>query len=168
MYSTMKKLSLLTILMALFFVATTAKGADLAGNSIKLAGNSNTSLGNFEIKELPAATVNGESLRSFELTYEKAQKSVLIYLDERAKCRDYVVRSKNLEVAYRCKKGSFGVQLVPAKHVKYKPELNELFLAHEEFAKQQQISEGGQSIEESLGIIASYYPNLLRHTDLMN
>ncbi len=164
----MKKLSIFFILTVLSFVAIKAYATDLPESSIKLTGNSNTHLGNFEIKELPMANMNGESLRTFELTYEKAQKTVLIYLDERAKCRDYVVRSKNLEVSYRCKKGSFGVQLVSGKFAKYKPELNDLFLAHEEFEKQKQISEGSQSIEESLGIIASYYPNLLNRIDLLN
>jgi len=112
--------------------------------------------------------VNGELLRTFELTYEKAQKTVLINLDERANCRDYVVRSKNLEVRYVCKKTSFGVQLVTGKNMKYDPALNALFLAEDEFAKQKSISEGSLPIAEALGLIASYYPNLLKRPDLLN
>ena len=164
----MKKLSIFIFVLIAVFGAVKVNASDLAVNSINLKGNSNTNLGNFEIKELPLAIVNGESMRTFELTYEKAQKTVLIYLNERANCKDYLVRSKNLEVAYRCKKEAFGVQLIPLKHAKYKPEINALFLSQNEFEKQRLISEGGQSIEVSLGIIASYYPNLLNRIDLLD
>jgi len=145
-----------------------ANATDLEGNSINLKGNSNTSLGDYAIKELPPVNINGEMMRTFELTYEKAQKTVLIYLDERSSCRDYIVRSKNLEVRYACKKTSFGAQLLSGKQMKYKPELNALFLAQDEFEKQQKISEGGITVATALGLIASYYPNLLKSTNLLN
>lgn len=164
----MKLLTQLFTLLMITFGFMSVNGADLAGNSINFKGNSNTLLGNYEIRELPQVNMNGEEMRAFELTYEKAQKSVLIYLDQRAKCRDYIVRSKNLEICYSCNKTAFGAQLLGGKHMKYKPELNALFLAQDEFEKQRKISEGGLPIESALGIIASYYPNLLKRTDLLN
>ena len=162
----MKQFSLLLLLLA--FCAITTNATDLAGKSINLKGNSNTHLGNYEVKELAPVNLNGEMLRAFELTYEKAQKPVFIYLDERSNCRDYIVRSKNLEVRYVCKKSSFGAQLLTAKQIKYKPELNSLFLAQDEFEKQQKISEGGLPVDSALGLIASYYPGLLKSSDLLN
>jgi len=162
----MKQLSLL-LLLTIFF-AVNANATDLAGNSINLKGNSNTALGMYEIKELPPVNVNGELMRTFELTYEKAQKPVMIYLGERTNCKDYIVRSKNLEVRYACKKTSFGAQLLSGKQVKYDPALNALFLSHDEFEKQQKIADGALPIASALGLIASYYPNLLTHTDLLN
>jgi hypothetical protein len=164
----MKKLSLLIIMLILLLGVINANATDLAGNSINFKGNSNTGLGNYEIKELPPANLYGELMRTFELTYENAQKSVLIYLNERSNCRDYIVRSKNLEIGYRCKKTSFGAELLTGKYMKYKPELNALFLAQDEFEKQQKISEGGLAVETALGMIASYYPNLLKRSDLLN
>ena len=162
----MKKFTILLLLLTLFVVSTNA--TDLEGNSINLKGTSNTSLGDYQIKELPPVTVNGEMMRAFELTYEKAQKPVLIYLNERTNCRDYIVRSKNLEVRYACKKTSFGAQLLSAKQMKYKPELNALFLSPDEFEKQQKIAEGGLPVASALSLIASYYPSLLKTTDLLN
>ena len=106
----MKQLTFLFFLLT--FCAVSTNATDLSGNSINLKGNSNTILGSFEIKELPPVDMKGDMMRAFELTYEKAQKSVLIYLNERANCRDYIVRSKNLEVKYVCKKTSFGAQLL--------------------------------------------------------
>ncbi len=164
----MKQLTLLFTLLMLTLGAINSNATDLPDNSINLKGDSNTALGNFEIKELPPVDINGEQMRAFELTYEKAQKTVFIYLDQRANCRDYIVRSKNLEVCYSCKKSSFGAQLLAGKHMKYKPELNALFLAQDEFEKQRKISEGGLPIESALGMIASYYPNLLKRSDLLN
>ena len=164
----MKKLTVFIVLLVITLCTTNANAAELPGNSPGLKGNSNTFLGNYEIKELPQVVLKGESLRAFELTYEKAQKPVLIYLEERSNCKDYVVRSKNLEVAYRCKKSSFGVQFVPVKHQKYKPEINVLFLAQDEFQKQQKISDGQLPLETALDLIASYYPHLLKRSDLLN
>lgn len=162
----MKQLTFLLLFVVFGVINTNA--TDLAGNSINLKGNSNTFLGNFELKELMPVSLNGVDVRAFELTYEKAQKTVLIYLDERSNCRDYIVRSKNLEVKYVCKKSSFGAQLLGVKQMKYKPELNALFLAQDEFEKQQKISEGELPIASALGLIASYYPGLLKRTDLLN
>jgi len=162
----MKQLSLLLLLIT--FGVLSSNATDLTGNAINLNGNSNTSLGTYEIKELPPVSVNGELMRTFELTYEKAQKSVLINLDERTNCKDYIVRSKNLEVRYACKKSFFGVQLLSSKQMKYKPEINALFLLQDEFEKQQKISEGALPIASALGLIASYYPGLLKSPDLLN
>jgi len=162
----MKHLSLLLLLVVFKVLNTNA--TDLTGNSISLNGNSNTSFGTYEIKELPPVSVNGELMRTFELTYEKAQKSVIINLSERTNCMDYIVRSKNLEVRYACKKSSFGVQLLSGKQIQYKPEINALFLSQDEFSKQQIISEGSLPISSALGLIASYYPSLLKSPDLLN
>lgn len=162
----MKQLSFLFIF--LMFAFCDVHATDLSVNSINLKGNSNTDFGNYEIKELPTVNINGETMRAFELTYEKAHQPVLIYLDERNNCMDYIVRSKNLEVRYACKKNSFGVQLLSGKQAQYKPELNALFLSQDEFQNQQKISEGGIPIASALGLIASYYPGLLKSPDLLN
>ena len=164
----MKNLTLLFAILMVTLFATSAYATDLAGNSINLKGDSNTPFGKYEVKELAPATVDGELMRTFEVTYEKAQKKVLIYLDERANCKDYIVRSNNLEIRYACKKSSFGTELVSGKHMKYDPSLNSLYLAQDEFARQQKISEGGLPVASALSLIASYYPDLLKSTNLLN
>ena len=164
----MKKLTLLFAILMVTLFATTASATDLAGNSINLKGDSNTPFGKYEVKELAPVTVDGEMMRTFEVTYEKTQKTVLVYLDQRANCRDYIVRSKNLEIRYACKKSSFGTEILAGKHMKYDPNLNSLYLAQDEFARQQKISEGGLPVASALSLIASYYPDLLKSTNLLN
>lgn len=164
----MKQLTFPIVLLMFTLSVINVKAVELPGNMIALNGNSNTSFGNYEIKELPAVPMNGETLRTFELTYENAQKPVTIYIDERSNCRDYIVRSKNLEVKYVCKKTSFGVEQLLGKHMKYNPAINALFLSQEEFEKQQKIAEGGLPIPSALGLIASYYPGLLKSPKLLD
>jgi len=162
----MKQFTILLILLTVSVLNINA--ADLEGNSISLKGKSNTNLGDYEIREILPANVNGVMMRMFVLAYEKAKKSVVIYLNEKAKCREYIVRSNNLEVRYACNETSFGAQLLSARQMKYKPELNALFLSREEFEKQQVITKGGLPVDSALGLIASYYPNLLKTTELLN
>ncbi len=164
----MKNLKLLFAILMVTLFATTASATDLAGNSINLKGDSNTSFGKYEVKELAPTTVDGELMRTFEVTYERAQKKVLIYLDERANCKDYIVRSNNLEIRYACKKSSFGTELLSGKHMKYDPSLNSLYMAQEEFSRQQKISEGGLPVASALSLIASYFPDLLKSPKLLN
>jgi len=164
----MKNLSMLFTFLMITFFAASASATDLAGNSINFKGNSHTLFGSFEIKELAPVEINGDLKRTFELSYEKAQKTVMIYLDEKKSCRDYIVRSKNLEVRYVCNKSSFGVDYLSLKQMKYDPDLNEKFLSQEQFANQKQISEGKLPVESALSLIASYYPDLLKSHNLLD
>lgn len=52
--------------------------------------------------------------------------------------------------------------------MKYDPSLNALFLAQEEFAKQQKISEGNLPVDSALSLIASYCPDLLKSKNLLD
>jgi len=166
----MKSTFSLPVLMMLLFTifATTVNATDYPANSLNLNGLSNTWLGNYQIKELSPVSLNGATMRTFELTYEKAGNPVMIYIDERANCREYIVRSKNLEVKYVCNKSSFGAKLVTGKFRKYDPMVNSYFLAYEELVKQEKIAEGGMEISSALGLIASYYPGLFKRPDLLD
>jgi hypothetical protein len=154
------------LLIALFTVTTTAAG--FPANEVSLNGESNTKLGSYQIKELPPVTVNGVTMRTFELAYQNAGNKVLIYLNEQADCRDYIVRSKNLEIRYECTKSAFGAKMVTGKFRQYDPALNASFMSRQEYVKQKMISEGSLDIHSALGLIASYYPALFERPDLLD
>jgi hypothetical protein len=166
----MKSTSFFTLFMMLLVTLFTvnAKASDFPENSLNLSGESNTRLGNYQIKELAPVTINGVKMRTFELAYQNVGNPVMIYLNELGDCRDYIVRSKNLEVKYVCNKSSFGAKLVTGKFRQYDPNLNANFLSREEFLKQGMISEGGLEISSALGLIASYYPALFQRPDLLD
>ena len=166
----MKGTSILSLLMLLFsFLTTTANSTELTSSSLNLNGESNTKLGNYQIKELAPVNVNGVTMRAFELAYENAGNPVMIYLDDHAtSCGEYIVRSKNLEVKYVCNKTAFGVKLVTGKFRQYDPLLNAKFLAKDQLNEQAKIADGGLEVPSALGLIASYYPGLFSRPDLLN
>jgi len=165
----MEKIKSLSMLVLLFFsVITSTIAINPPSDALNLKGSSNTWLGDYQIKELPAIVQNGQTMRTFELTYANAEKTVMIYLDERSDCRDYIVRSKNLEVKYVCNKAGFGAKLLNGKFRKYDPNVNASFLSDEEFKNQSKISEGGLEPSSALELIASYYPSLFKTRNLLD
>ena len=164
----MKKSTVLLSVLMVIFVSFTASATDLAGKTVNFKGNSHTQFGNYEVKELLPIEIKGEQIRTFEISYENAKKTVMVYLEPKKNCRDYVVRSKNLEVRYVCDKEAFGVDYLSLKQQKYDPNLNSMFLSEEEFAKQKQLSEGKLPVETALSLIASYFPDLLKSKNLLD
>jgi hypothetical protein len=128
-----------------------------------ISGNSQTLLGTYQITELEPEIVNKETLRKFQLTYENGNAPITIFLNERTKCKDYIVRSNVMEVQYVCNKQGFGATTVNSKFSMYPEQTNELFLSTEALGYQSKITDGEISIEKALGLIACYYPSLLKN-----
>src|SRR5690554_7965986 len=84
-----------------------------------LSGNSQTILGEYQITELEPETENNETMRKFQLDYENGVAPVTIYLSERRNCREYIVRSKVMEVQYVCNKKGFGATPVSSRNSLY-------------------------------------------------
>ncbi|MFT3740488.1 MAG: hypothetical protein QM786_17200 [Breznakibacter sp.] len=153
----------LWIVMALFAFSANATNAD----GISLSGDSNTPMGGYSISELQSETINGQQARKFELKYENAKSSVFIYVVEKAKCKDYIVRSSDMEVKYACRKAGFGAERLFGKEAQFKPENNEIFMNLAAFDQQRKIAEGDIPEEKALGLIACYFPSLLKYQDLL-
>jgi hypothetical protein len=165
----MEKIKSLSMFIMFFFsVITSTIAINPPADALNLNGPSNTWLGDYQIKELPATVQNGQTMRTFELSYANAEKVVMIYLDERSDCREYIVRSKNLEVKYVCNKNGFGAKLVNGKLRAYDPNVNAMFLSDDELKKQSKLSEGELETSSALGLIASYYPGLFKSKNLLD
>ena len=163
----MRQIYLLSVFLMVSLLSFGTNFAPTDAETVALKGNSNTVMGEYQITELPAETINGETLRKFEMSYQNGKNPVVILIDEKANCKDYIVRSKNLELKYVCKKSGFGAQLINGKLSKYDPTVNAYFLSAEELANQARISDGGLTVEQALGLIASYYPALMKHKELL-
>lgn len=126
-------------------------------------GNSQTILGEYTIVELAPETIANTQVRVFQLTYQNGTEPIKIYLDERAKCREYIVRSNVMEVQYTCNKQGFGAKLVNSKYSLIPEQVNNMFLSTENLKYQSRISDGNIPVEKALGLIACYYPSLLKN-----
>lgn len=153
-----------------FFLAAilfTVSQFNASANQLELTGDSNTEMGMFSITEQSPVTVKGQNVRAFELKYENSEQPITVLLDENKKSKNYIVRSKNLEIRYECKKNSFGARYVSGKFAKFDPVVNGYFLNSEELKRQEILSNKELSEKEALGIIASFFPQLFKDQRLL-
>ena len=151
---------------AIFFVMILVSSSlTAAGNPVDvLEGNSLTALGKYTITELEPETIAKETFRKFKVKYENASSPVTILLNERKRCNDYIVRSSVLEIQYSCKRSGFGASTISNSNYRVLPEqTNQLFLSQEALNNQKKIVGEQVSVEDALGLIACYYPSLLKN-----
>lgn len=160
----MKQKTYFTLLMiAVVFSVSTTLFASNNGTPASLTGDTNTLLGNYTISEVAPETIKGETLRKFELTYENGSAPVYIYLFEKPKCKEYIVRSNAMEVKYSCRKSGFGAEMLLGKFAMYSSEANAQFIAQEALNQQKKITANEIETEQALGLIACYYPALFKN-----
>ncbi len=139
----------------------------VSAESNVLTGKSNTSLGDYQIKEGIPVEIEGQSFKSFELLYEKSDNPIVIYIDDHDNCRDYIVRSRYVEIKYVCRKSGFGVEAVFGKHMKVDHVINNFFMDPANYKKQMRLSEGGKTEKEALELIATNFPYLLKNVSML-
>ena len=158
----MKKLS---IAKALFFIVSMLFVGTLSAKTIQ--GQSNSTLGTYQIKSIDSVKAGGEELKAFQLSYENSANPITILIDKTPRCSNYIVRSKNLEVRYVCNKHGFGAKLVNAKFQRFEPTVNGYYLNETALQKQGKLSSKPVSQEEALGLIAAYFPSLAKNVKFL-
>jgi len=147
---------------AIFAMLVLSNNLFAATGQVVVNGNSQTSLGEYTVTELEPESFKGETLRKFEITYENTQTPVIILLQEKSNCRNYLVRSNTMEIKYSCRKSGFAAEILYGKFARYSPEANSTFISQEALKNQEKISDGNLDINNALGLIACYYPALLK------
>jgi len=153
----MRKLSIATTL--LFIVSILFVGPVSAKT---IQGQSNSTLGTYQVKEIAPVKVGGEELQAYQLSYENSENPITILVDKTAKCSNYIVRSKNFEVRYICNRHGFGAKLVNGKFQRFDPTVNSYYLSEKALENQGKLSTNQLSEEEALGLIAVYFPALAK------
>jgi len=153
----MRKLSIATTL--LFIVSILFVGP-LSAKTIQ--GQSNSTLGTYQIKQIAPVKAGGEELQAYQLSYENSENPITILVDKTSRCSNYIVRSKNLEVRYVCNKHGFGAKLLNAKFQRFSPTVNGYYLNENALQNQGKLSTNQVSREEALGLIAAYFPALAK------
>jgi hypothetical protein len=128
-----------------------------------LNGQSLTGLGDYQISQsLKAITIGNEPIETYELTYSNSHSQVLIGVKKTKKCTDFIVRAKNFEVEYVCNKHVFGVKRINKDYQTVPTATINKRLDNADFYTQRVISQNPKTEEELLGLIACYFPLLVK------
>ena len=152
------KLFILTICVALLSLGASANIKD--GKA--LTGNSLTDFGKYTVMvSNTPMVIDGEVLKTYELTYENTSNPVQIGVVKDEKCVTYVVRSDEFEVQYNCVNGVFGVKKIESKYRTLPAEELDAKLNRVHYFSQRVICNNKKSEDEILGLIACYFPKLI-------
>ena len=128
-----------------------------------ISGQSLTELGQYRINTSPEALrIGDETLKTYELTYSNFDAPVLIGVKKTKKCVNFIVRTDNFEVEYVCNQHVFGVKRVSKEYQTVSRETIDKMMDNADFYSQRVISQYPKTEEELLGLIACYFPSLIK------
>lgn len=157
------KFGILTMSLLLVCLFATAKGS---GTSL-LSGQSLTDLGQYSINVSDdLMTIGGEAVKTYELRYSNTDSPVLIGVKKTKKCMNFIVRTDNFEVEYVCKKHVFGVKRINQDYQTVDPQVISQMMDNADFYTQRVISQNPKTEKELLGLIACYFPSLIKDESL--
>ena len=157
------KLGILTLSLLMVCLLATAKekGASL------ISGQSLTELGQYDIRlSADAIKCGSEALKTYELSYSNFDSPVLIGVKKTKKCMNFIVRTNNFEVEYVCNKHVFGVKRISKDYQTVATTTINKMMDNADFYSQRVISQNPKSEEELLGLIACYFPSLIKDDSL--
>lgn len=153
------KLFILTICVALLSLGASAKIKD--GQA--LTGNSLTEFGKYTVMVSDAPMViNGEVVKTYDLMYENTSNPIRVGMVKEDKCRTFIVRTDDFEIQYSCNNGVFGVKKIENRFQTLPKEEMDAKLDRVNYFSQKVISTNQKSEEELLGLIACYFPKLVK------
>jgi hypothetical protein len=128
-----------------------------------ISGKSLSEFGKYSVQlsETPMK-IKGTELKTYELTYENADKSVMIGVLPQESCTNFVVKTDLFEIEYVCNKGVFGVKKINRDYASLSKDMNEAVLDRVDYYSQRIISQNPKTEDELLGLIACYFPNLIK------
>jgi hypothetical protein len=134
---------------------------------VLISGQTLTELGQYKISTTDKAMkINDESLKTYELCYSGCKSPVFIGVKNSKQCKNFIVRSNNFEVEYVCKKHVFGVKRINKDYQTISTAVIDDMMDNADFFRQRIISQNPKTEEELLGLIACYFPSLLKDDKL--
>lgn len=155
------KLVLFSICIAILSMGATAKIKD--GKA--MTGNSLTEFGKYTIVNSQAPMVyQDQVLETYELTYENTSVPVRIGIlcEDEKKCKTFIVRTEEFEIEYACRNNVFGVKKMESRFQQLPKEEMELKLDKVAYYAQRVICQNKKSQDDLLGLIACYFPDLIK------
>lgn len=136
--------------------------------TVVVKGDSNCALGDFVIKESSELfMLDGNKLDTYLITYENSEKTVNVAVREEEDCCRYIVFTDELSVQYICYEEYFGVKIHDAKMKRQGHETDKDMLDITSYYYQRIITreEVHKNLKSCLGLIAVYYPKLVKDFD---
>lgn len=153
-------LTICLLLVSLFSEAKVKEPAVVSGQSL-------TELGEYTISPAQEAlTCGNETFKTYELKYSNMDAPVLIGVKKTKKCMNFIVRTANFEVEYLCNKHVFGVKRISKEYQTLPTELVSRMMDNQDFFAQRVITQNPKTEEELLGLIACYFPSLIKDSNL--
>lgn len=153
------KLGILVVCLLLVNLFATAKES---GTTV-ISGQSLTEFGQYTISTSnEALKIGDEVLDTYQLAYSESDSPVLIGVKKTKKCMNFIVRTDNFEVEYICNKHVFGVTKVNKDYQTIDPAKVNAMLDNFQYYTQKVISQNPKNEKELLGLIACYFPSLIK------
>lgn len=153
------KIFILTICVALLSLGANAKikdGKALTGNSLTEFGKYTVMVSNTPM------VINNEEVKTYDLSYENTSNPIQVGVVKAEECVTYIVRSDEFEIEYACNKGVFGVKKIESKYQTLPKEEMDAKLDRVNYFAQRVICKNKKSEDELLGLIACYFPKLVK------
>lgn len=151
----------MSFLLVCLFTTAKEKG------SLLISGQSLTEFGQYSLQlSSQPMKIGNEELKTYELVYENSDSPVLIGIKKTKKCMNFIVRTDNFEVEYVCKEHVFGVKRINKDFQTIDTNAINEMLDNADFYSQRVISQNPKTEEELLGLIACYFPSLIKDEHL--
>ncbi len=155
------KLVILTICLAIIGLSVEARVK--VKDAKQITGQSLTEFGNYAISKADVPLIlNGEEVKTYELVYDNSNRKVQIGVVPEKKCTSFVLKSDMFEIEYVCTRGVFGVKKIEKKYREFAQDINEAVLDKVGYYQQRVICRNEKTEQELLGLIACYFPNLIK------
>jgi len=128
-------------------------------------GKGNSTLGDYKIAIADnPITLNGETLKTYVISYENSPLQVTVAVKKEKDCKKYIVLSDKLSVQYVCNGQYFGVQRLENSSEIEKGGFatTDEALNRTEYFHQKVLATGKTDEMESTQFIASYFPLLIK------
>ena len=153
------RLILITLCFAVFSFGLQAKVKDAK----PITGKSLTTFGKYTISpvEFPMV-IKGEEVKTYELNYANCNRAIQIGVVPEKNCTNFIMKCDQFEIEYVCKKGVFGVKKMSNAYSDIPKDMNEAVLDRFNYLTQRVISQKPKTENELLGLIACYFPKLIK------
>ncbi len=162
------KLFIMTICLALVLMnaeasKTKTKTKVHTNYASTITGKSLSDFGDYKVAKCNNPLVlDGVELKTYQLEYSNSEQDIRIGVIPEKKCTSFILKAKTFEVEYVCKNGVFGVKKIRKAYQEIPKDMNEAVLDKEGYFTQRVISQKPKTEGELLGLIACYFPNLIK------